>query len=305
MDSRRPSREADPRSEDVLAIRGLRVSYETVSGVHQAVDEVDVTLARGEILGLVGESGSGKSSLALAIAGLLPSSATLDAEVLTIVGREVPLGDDRRSKRTRRSLLGRDVGVVFQDPTASLDPTMGVYAQMEEPLRVHTSLTGAQRAGRVDELLELTGLAGIPDFAHRYPHQLSGGQRQRVMIGLALACEPAVLIADEPTTALDVTVQAEILRLFARLRNDLGVSVLFVSHDLGVVGEIADRVAVMYDGRIVERGATEAILSSPRNPYTIALLSSAPRLGRGRGPLPVVEFDRQAVSDHDADSEGV
>jgi len=274
----------------VLLVRQLRVAYGTAHTPQEyAVDGVDLELVRGEILGLVGESGSGKSSLALAVAGLLPRSATTSAEELVIGDQPVHLDSSRRDRRSRRNLLGRRIGVVFQDPTASLDPTMPIGRQIEEPLRVHTRMSARARRQRVAELFERTGLSGIDRIAGRYPHELSGGQRQRVMLSIALACEPELIIADEPTTALDVTVQAEILELFRELRRDLGISALFVSHDLAVVGEIADRVAVMYGGRIVESGPTAEVLQHPKHAYSRALLSCVPRLGAGRGVLQVID----------------
>jgi peptide/nickel transport system permease protein len=282
---------ADGRPPTVVQARGIRVRYRG-RGVEQVgVEDADVSLLPGEILGVVGESGSGKSSLALALAGLLPASATVTADQFDIAGIAVPLSRSGKSDRVRRALLGREIGVVFQDPTTSLDPTMTVGRQIAEPLRNHLSLTRAERRARLDFLLRRTELAGIPGIATRFPHQLSGGQRQRVMIAIAIAGNPRLLIADEPTTALDVTVQARLLDLFVSLRDEYGMSILFVSHDLAVVGRIADRIAVMYGGRIVESGAAADVLTDPHHPYSAALLDSAPRLGQGRGPLATIGAD--------------
>lgn len=275
--------------DKVLEVTGLGVRYAGRVGTHQAVRDVTLALEPGEILGIVGESGSGKSSLALGLAGLLPPGGVVEADRLEVLGRAIPLTPDRRARRARRELLGRDIGVVFQDPTASLDPTMTVGRQIAEPLRVHRDLSRSQVRDRVGELLARTGLADVPQVTDRYPHQLSGGQRQRVMIAIGIACDPKIVIADEPTTALDVTVQAEILDLFASLRDDLGIAIIFVSHDLAVVGDLADRVAVMYAGRLVEVGPVDEVLGSARHPYPTALLACAPRLGQGRGPLAMIE----------------
>ena len=277
------------RADQVLEAVGLTVDYQSSDGAYAAVRGIDLTLGAGEILGLVGESGSGKSSLALGVAGLLPPGGRIGAQRLSVAGRPVPLSGDRKARAARRRLLGRDIGVVFQDPTASLDPTMTIGRQIAEPLRVHRNMSRSDLQARVQALLARTGLTSIPRVADRYPHQLSGGQRQRVMIAIGIACDPKILIADEPTTALDVTVQAEILDLFSSLREDLGIAIVFVSHDLAVVGDLADRVAVMYAGRIVEIGPVDAVLGDAMHPYPVALLSCAPQLGRGRGPLAMIE----------------
>jgi peptide/nickel transport system permease protein len=275
----------------VVDAREIRVLYRGRQGEQVGVDGVDVNIAPGEILGVVGESGSGKSSLALALAGLLPAGTALTAEQFEIVGRTVPLSQSKADRQARRELLGREIGVVFQDPTTSLDPTMPVGRQITEPLRNHQALSRTELRERLDFLLRRTDLTAIPGIAKRFPHQLSGGQRQRVMIAIAIACNPRILIADEPTTSLDVTVQAKLLDLFSSLRNEFGMSILFVSHDLAVVSQIADRVAVMYDGKVVESGATEDVLAHPQHAYSAALLRSAPRLGQGRGRLGVVAAD--------------
>lgn len=205
---------------EALVVEGLDVDYRTRTGSVSAVRGVDLTLASGQILGLVGESGSGKSTVALAIAGLLPASARVAAERVVIVGSSVRLGGSKRDRADHRSLLGSRMGVVFQDPTASLDPTMRIGRQIEGPIRWHQGLTGRELRDRVSWLLDRTGLASINDIERRFPHELSGGQKQRVMIAMGIACGPSLLIADEPTTALDVTVQAGILRLLSDLRRE-------------------------------------------------------------------------------------
>ncbi|HEY5201971.1 MAG TPA: dipeptide/oligopeptide/nickel ABC transporter permease/ATP-binding protein [Acidothermaceae bacterium] len=276
---------------EALNVEGLRVVYSGRYGETVAVENVDLRLARGEIIGLVGESGSGKSSLAMAIADLLPPGAAISVGRLDIDGQRVALGRGKADRRSRRAMLGYKVGVVFQDPSASLDPTMTAGRLITEPLRVHESLTRRALQARLSSLLERTDLDSVTSVSSRYPHQLSGGQKQRVGIAMAIACSPRLLIADEPTASLDVTVQAKLLELFRSLRGDLGVSILLISHDLAAVGQIADRIAVMHRGRIVEAGPTEQVIRQPQHPYTQGLLVSAPHLGRGRGKLPIVRSD--------------
>jgi len=271
----------------VLSITGLNVDYRIRSGHVAAVRDAALDIAPGEIVGLVGESGSGKSTLALAIAGLLPSNATVVADRFEVARRHLRLTSAASDRAAHRALLGSRIGVVFQDPASSLDPTMRVGRQIASPVKLHLGLTPGGVRQRVDWLIERTGLAGVPDIEKRYPHELSGGQKQRVMIAMSLAAGPALIIADEPTTALDVTVQAEILKLLAELRADLQISCLFVSHDLGVVSQLSDRAVVMRHGVMVEQGPTASLLSSPEHPYTRELLACSPRLGRGRGPISV------------------
>jgi len=291
-DQPRPSSDTGPiDGGEALNVEGLRVVYNGRYGETVAVEHVDLRLARGEIVGLVGESGSGKSSLAMAIADLLPPGPAISVGRLDIDGQRVALGRGKADRRRRRAMLGYKVGVVFQDPSASLDPTMTAGRLITEPLRVHESLTRQALQLRLSSLLERTDLDSVPGVSGRYPHQLSGGQKQRVGIAMAIACSPLLLIADEPTASLDVTVQAKLLELFRSLRADLGVSILFISHDLAAVGQIADRIAVMHRGRIVEEGPTEQVIRQPKHPYTKGLLASAPHLGRGRGKLPIVRLD--------------
>jgi peptide/nickel transport system ATP-binding protein/oligopeptide transport system ATP-binding protein len=257
----------------VLEIQDLRCVFRTRSGAIHAVNSVSFDLKPGELLGVVGESGSGKSVTMMALLRLLPSPPA------EIAGGPVRFGGDdllKVSEDRLRAVRGGEIGFVFQDPMTSLNPVFTVGYQIMEPLRRHKGLTRRQARGRAQELLELVG---IPDAARRlrdYPHQFSGGMRQRVMIAIALACDPKVLIADEPTTALDVTIQAQILDLMAELRTKLGMAVIWITHDLGVIAGIADRVMVMYGGQIVEHAPVAELFANPRHPYTKALLTTVP-----------------------------
>jgi oligopeptide/dipeptide ABC transporter ATP-binding protein len=230
-------------------------------------------------MGLVGESGSGKSVSALALIGLLPArTGRITGGSVVLDGQElVGLADDRL-KRVR----GSRIGMIFQDPLSSLNPVLTIGRQITESLETHTRRSASEARKHAIELLDLVGIPNPSRRVNEYPHQFSGGMRQRAMIAMALACEPALLIADEPTTALDVTIQAQILELLGQLRRELGMAVLLITHDLGVVAGFADRLAIMYAGRIVETGTTEDVLGQPRHPYTVGLLRSMPRLDRPR-----------------------
>ncbi len=259
--------------EPLLRVEDLRVQFPTEDGVVRAVDGIGYELRAGRTLGIVGESGSGKTVSALALMGLQPKSARLSGRI-AFDGRELLA----LAPRELRALRGNGLAMIFQDPLSSLHPLHRVGWQLVEAIRAHRDV--AKSAAR-ECAAELLDLVGIPDPRARlraYPHELSGGQRQRVMIAMALANEPKLLIADEPTTALDVTVQAQILALLARLQRELGMAIVLVTHDLGVVAEIADEIAVMYAGRIVESGSTECVLNAPSHPYTWGLLRSIPRL---------------------------
>ena len=260
--------------EEVLRIEDLVVHYETVDGVAEALNGISLTLHSGEALGLVGETGAGKTTIGLSIMGLLPTPPAhiIEGKVF-FKGRDM----DEMSKGELRSIRGKDISMVFQDAMASLNPTMTVGAQMIETIRAHRNIGKSEAAARSVELLTLVELPNARELLKRYPHELSGGQRQRVMIAMALSCEPKLLIADEPTTALDVTIQAQILGLLQKLQKQLGMSVLLITHDLGIVAGIADRVQVMYVGQIMERGTTEEIFTAPQHPYTAALLAAIPR----------------------------
>jgi oligopeptide/dipeptide ABC transporter ATP-binding protein len=264
---------------NLLEVRGLSVHIPVPPHVLRAVDDVSFDLARGETLGLVGESGSGKTMTALALMRLLePPLSRLPTGEVRLQGRELM----RLSEGEMSALRGRALSMVFQEPMTSLNPVMSVGRQIAEPLRRHMKL-GAKAALRgAEEMLALVGIPEPARVARGYPHQLSGGMRQRAMIAIALACRPALLIADEPSTALDVTVQAQLLELLAGLQRDFGTAMLLITHDLAVVAETAHRVAVMYAGRIIETGPVAAIFASPRHPYTKGLLASIPRIERQR-----------------------
>jgi oligopeptide transport system ATP-binding protein len=263
------------RTGPLLSVCHLRTEFRTRRGVITAVDDVSFDLAPGESLGLVGESGSGKSVMMQSILGLVRPAG---GEVL-FEGRDLM----KLSKREVRKVRGNRIGMIFQDPMKSLNPVLTVQRQLTETSRAHTS---ASRREAEEQAVKQLGLVGIPGAAWRvkqYPHQFSGGMRQRVMMAIGLSNDPALLIADEPTTALDVTVQAQILELVSRMRAELGMALILVSHDLGVVAGLADRVAVMYAGRIVEIGDVDSVYYQPRHPYTKGLLQSMPRLDIARG----------------------
>jgi len=264
----------------LLDVRDLRVSFFTDEGEVRAVDGVSFSIKRGETMALVGESGSGKSVTALSLAKLVatPPGAYKAGEIL-LEGEDVLKMDKDRLRQIR----GAKISYVFQEPATSLNPVFRIGAQIKEALQLHRP-----DAATDAEVARLLKLVQIPEPERRlrdYPHQLSGGMQQRVMIAMALACHPALLVADEPTTALDVTIQAQILDLLRQLKQQLGMSILLITHNLGIVGELADTVAVMYAGRIVERAPAAALLQKPLHPYTLALMRSIPQLGRHAGRL--------------------
>jgi peptide/nickel transport system ATP-binding protein len=263
--------------EPMLEVRDLSVRFDTDEGTVHAVDGMSLELASREVLGIVGESGCGKSVTALSILGLLPKTATVTGSI-RFEGAEL-LGAPRSRLRKIR---GRQISFVFQEPMTSLNPVLRIGNQIEEVLREHLSLSRTAAKERVVELLDLVH---IPDPSRRideYPHQLSGGMRQRVVIAMALACDPKILIADEPTTALDVTIQAGILDLLRELRARLGTAIVLITHNLGVVADLADRVVVMYAGRKAEEAAVGELFAHPQHPYTIGLLGAVPRAGSAR-----------------------
>jgi len=267
----------------LLEIRNLTVSFETAAGRFHAVQGLDLAVDSGEVLAVVGESGSGKSVAMLAVMGLLPDTATVSADAMLFHGRDLM----SLSPRQRRRLAGRDMAMIFQEPIASLNPCFTVGFQIEETLKRHTGLDAAGRRRRAVELLDAVG---IPEPAQRlssFPHQMSGGQCQRVMIAIATACTPKLLIADEPTTALDVTIQKQILDLLLRLQLEHGMALVLITHDMGVVAETADRVVVQYRGRKMEDADVLSLFENPQNPYTRALLSALPENAVG-GRLPTV-----------------
>ncbi|VXC25774.1 ABC transporter ATP-binding protein [Plantibacter sp. T3] len=273
------------RDVDALHVEGLSIAY---GGAAPSVQDVSLRVGPGEIVGVIGESGSGKSSIALAMMGLLPDSATVTASRLDVAGTDM----QGATERDWSGLRGARASMVFQEPMSALNPCMRIGAQIAEVLRIHGVADRRQARARA---LEILHLVRMPDAERRlgyYPHQLSGGQRQRVVIAIAVAAGPTLLVADEPTTALDVTVQAQILELLRTLRDETGMGVLFISHDLGVIGQLCERVAVMYRGRIVETGRAERVLADPQHPYTRALLESIPRPSVPvRSPLAVIPVD--------------
>ena len=269
--ARAASTPAEP-AVPLLAVEGLRVNFYTGRGVVHAVQDATFELMPGTSMAIVGESGSGKSVTAMSLMGLINSPGRIDAGVLR--WRSEELSDPRRIA----ALRGRKVTMIFQDPMTSLNPLVTVGRQITEVLRKHKGFSRADARTRAIELLDLVGIPFPADRLKQFPHELSGGLRQRVMIAIALAPEPDLLIADEPTTALDVTIQAQILELIGGLRSTLNLSMILITHDLGVVAGICDEVAVMYAGRIVERGPTDAIFSTPAHPYTAGLLASTPRV---------------------------
>ncbi|HEX2388397.1 MAG TPA: ABC transporter ATP-binding protein [Solirubrobacterales bacterium] len=269
----------------LLEVEDLRVTHEG----NPIVDGVDFTLEAGEALALAGESGCGKTTTALALMRLLPPALQQSGTItLRPPGVEKPINIGRRTETGMQLVRWRHLSLVFQGAMNSLDPVQKVGKQIAEAIQLHErSADSSDVAGRIDELLETVGLTG--GVADRYPHQLSGGQRQRVMIALALACRPSLVIADEPTTALDVVMQAQVLQLLERLREELGLALILISHDMGVLAETCDRIAVMYAGRIVETGAVGAVFGEPQHPYTKRLLDSLPVIGGERGiaaPIP-------------------
>jgi len=271
----------------VLAVSGLKTVFRTRGGEIHAVNDVGFRLRPGELLGVVGESGSGKSVTMMSLLGLLPSPpAEVRAGVVLFDGRDLL----KLAPEELRGVRGGGIGFIFQDPMTSLNPVFTVGFQIMEPLRRHMGLDRRRAAARAAELLDLVG---IPDARARladFPHQFSGGMRQRVMIAIALACDPRVLIADEPTTALDVTIQAQILELVRDLRRKLGMAIIWITHDLGVIAGIADRVMVMYAGQVVEEAPVAAVFANPRHPYTRALLETIPHVRGQRAPrLKVIE----------------
>ncbi len=271
----------------VLDVKGLRTVFKTRSGEVHAVNSVSFDLKPGELLGVVGESGSGKSVTMMSLIGLLPMppAEVRDGQVL-FGGQDLLQADED----VLRGIRGAQIGFIFQDPMTSLNPVFTVGYQIMEPLRKHMGMGKSAARKRAAELLELVG---IPDAAARlkdYPHQFSGGMRQRVMIAIALACDPKVLIADEPTTALDVTIQAQILELVKELRQKLGMAIIWITHDLGVIAGIADRVMVMYAGQVVEQAPVKELFGNPQHPYTRALLQTVPSVrGKRAEMLAVIE----------------
>lgn len=264
-------------AEKVLEIRDLHVTFDTPSGALEAVRGVDLDVSSGELLGVVGESGSGKSVTFLATMGLLPARARVTGSV--ILAGEQLIG---ASPKQLRSVRGRLLSMIFQDPLSALNPVHRIGDQISEMLRSHQNLSANDAEKRAIELLDIVGIPQPSDRARQYPHEFSGGMRQRVVIAIAIANNPKVLIADEPTTALDVTVQAQILEVIERVQERFGTAVVLITHDLGVIARVADRVNVMYAGRNVEQGTIDSLFDHPSHPYTRGLLASLPRPGKQR-----------------------
>ena len=273
-------RQAEP-SAPLLTVEDLHVHFATSRGIVHAVEGMSFEVGRGEVLAIVGESGSGKSVSALSIMRLLPAhTARVPKGRIIFDGKSLLDLDDEHM----RQLRGRDISMIFQEPMTSLNPILTIGLQITEPLQIHLGMTDKQARARAVELLTLVGITDAERRLDQYPHQFSGGMRQRVMIAIGLACNPKLIIADEPTTALDVTIQAQILELMKNLSRELNIALIIITHNLGVVARYADRVVVMYAARRIEQGSAAAVFHSPRHPYTMGLLRSVPRLDRPRGP---------------------
>ncbi|MBN2254064.1 MAG: ABC transporter ATP-binding protein [Deltaproteobacteria bacterium] len=260
----------------LLTIEGLKTYFETRKGTVKAVDGVDVSLYRGDTLGIVGESGCGKTVLALTVIRLIPIPPGK-----IISGRIIFNGVDllRLSEEEIRHMRGNDISMIFQEPMTSLNPVLRIGEQVAEVIHLHRNVSKREALDGAVDMLRLVGMPSPGDRIRDYPHQMSGGMRQRVMIAMALACSPALMLADEPTTALDVTIQAQILEVINELKERVGTSVIFITHDLGVVAEACQQAAIMYAGRIVEHSSVEELFSTPLHPYTVGLMESIPRLG--------------------------
>ncbi|MDO8361089.1 MAG: ABC transporter ATP-binding protein [Devosia sp.] len=256
----------------LLDIRNLTVSFDTSIGLFKAVEGIDLSVDAREVLAIVGESGSGKSVEMLAVMGLLPSSATVTADKLEFDGKDLL----HMSPHEKRHIIGRDIAMIFQEPVASLNPCFTIAFQIEEVLRFHLGMDRKQRRARTIELLHQVGISDAEQRLHAFPHQMSGGQCQRVMIAMAIACNPKLLIADEPTTALDVTIQKQILDLLVGLQAQHGMALIMITHNIGVVAETADRVIVQYHGHKMEESDVLTLFEAPTSPYTRALLSALP-----------------------------
>jgi dipeptide transport system ATP-binding protein len=261
----------------LLEIENLSVTFPSQNGMVRAVDGVNITLEKGEVLGIVGESGSGKSVGMLALMGLVPYPGRVEADKLLFEGRDLK----NLSDRERRALTGKDVAMIFQEPTTSLNPSFTIGYQLAETLQIHEGMDRKAARRRVIELLQQVGIPAPESRLSAYPHQLSGGMNQRVMIAMAIACNPKLLIADEPTTALDVTIQAQILDLLLSLQRDRGMALILITHNMGVVSDTTERVAVMYAGQIMEQRPTQSLFASPQHPYTAALLAARPEASEG------------------------
>ena len=261
-------------NKNLVEVKNLEVSFFTYAGEVKAVRGISYNLKPGEVMGIVGESGSGKSVSSYGLMGIIPEPGKVIGGQILFEGRDVTAMSEKELLKIR----GKDISMIFQDPMTSLNPLFTIGNQIEESLRKHTSLDKDQRQKRMVELLTLVGINQPEKRLNQYPHEFSGGMRQRVMIAMALACDPKLLIADEPTTALDVTIQAQILELLKELKDKIHMGIVFITHDLGVVSDICDSISVMYAGTIVESGSSDQIFYEPRHPYTWGLLASVPKI---------------------------
>ena len=283
---RREREESMSQVETILEIKDLCVEFKTVEGTVQAVDHLSYTLHKGEKLGIVGESGSGKSVSSLGMMQLIPNppGKITDGEIL-YKGKDLVKASEKEMQKIR----GNEISMIFQEPMTSLNPIIKCGRQIAESLRLHRGMDKKAAMEEAVRMMQAVGIANPEVRAHEYPHQMSGGMRQRVMIAMALACRPQILIADEPTTALDVTIQAQILDLIRDLNESMGTSVVFITHDLGVVSELCDTVIVMYTGHIVEKAPVQELFASPKHPYTVGLLNAIPKITKDRPPLQTIE----------------
>ncbi|MFD4705724.1 ABC transporter ATP-binding protein [Gottfriedia sp. NPDC058432] len=266
---------------NVLEVRGLTTEFKSKHGSLKIIENIDLTVKKGEILGIVGESGCGKSVTSLSILQLLDKKAKIASGSVTFNNSNLV----DKTEKDMRKIRGNEISMIFQDPMTSLNPVLTIGIQIGEVIQKHQKLTGSNLKEKVVHLLQLVGIPRPEAIYHEYPHRLSGGMKQRVMIAMAISCNPSLLIADEPTTALDVTIQAQILALLKSLKDDLHMSILLITHDLGVVAEMCDRVVVMYAGQVVETTDTRTLLRNPRHPYTIGLIQSTPHQSKGEKRL--------------------
>lgn len=273
------------KNAPILEVKDLHTQFTTKTGIVKAVDGVSFDIKPGETLGIVGESGSGKSITAMSIMQLISPPGKIANGEIRFQGEDL----NKKTEKEMRKIRGKEISMIFQDPMTSLNPVFTIEKQMVETIRTHEQMTKKQAKSRAVELLDLVGIPDPEPRLKNYPHEFSGGMRQRVMIAMALACNPKVLIADEPTTALDVTIQAQILELLAKLQKELGMAIIMITHDLGVVAEVCDRVVVMYAGKPVEFTEVNALFDNPKHPYTWGLLNSIPKITEKKQKLEAIE----------------